>query len=415
MSSSKDSERPDAALSPVVLIEGPSASLRDAALSVLREQVLAGAPRDFNEDRFDFSVSGTEPAAVVAAARTLPMMARARLVLVRGLGEKRAQKFTDGALVEYLEAPLETTCLVLEAASVDKRQRWVKRVAKIGRVIDCTGPSRPADVRRWIEARLAERGARAGSGVAAALFDLVGADLDRLSLELEKLCLYAGEKGQIDADMVDELVGQLRPRALYELTDAIGERRLTNALRVVAELTEQGEAPLVLVGALANHFRRLLRAREVRPLEAGELQKRLGLHPFAAQKIVDQVRRFDGRRLRSCLDAVRRTDEALKGGLPIAPRLRVTAGARQRARSTSERASRGVKPCARRSSCAGRPCSKPCAAVARRSSTGPACRLSPRPRHRAACERRRVRSCGLGYSGYAASATGRDVSWPSDG
>ena len=308
---------------PVVLVEGPEASLRDAAIAELRAQVLAGAPRDFNEDRFDFTVAGTEPAAVVGAARTLPMMARARLVLVRGVGEKRAENFTDEFLVEYLEAPLASTCLVLEAASVDKRQRWVKRVVKIGRVIDCTGPSRPADVRRWIEARLAQRGARAGSGVAAALFDLVGADLDRLSLEVEKLCLYAGERGEIDAETVSELVGQVRPRALYELTDAIGERRLTNALRIVAELSEQGEAPLALVGALANHFRRLMRAREIRPLEPGEVQKRLGLHPFAAQKIVDQARRFDLRRLRSCLDAVRSTDVALKGGVPIAPRLAI--------------------------------------------------------------------------------------------
>jgi len=323
MSSSKDSKSGDAAISPVVLIEGPEASLRDAALAELRASVLADAPRDFNEDRFDFSVAGTDPGSVLAAARTLPMMARARLVLVRGVGEKRAAKFTDEVLVEYLEAPLETTCLVLEAESVDKRQRWVKRVAKIGRVIDCTGPSRPAEVRRWIETRLAPRGVRAGSGVAAALFELVGADLDRLSLEVEKLCLYAGEKGEIDADAVTELVGHLRPHALYELTDAIGERRLTNALRLVGELTEQGEAPLALVGALANHFRRLLRAREIRPLETGEVQKRLGLHPFAAQKVVDQARRFDLRRLRFCLDAVRSTDVALKGGLPIAPRLAI--------------------------------------------------------------------------------------------
>jgi DNA polymerase-3 subunit delta len=177
--------------------------------------------------------------------------------------------------------------------------------------------------RRWIETRLAQRGMRAGSGVAAALFDLVGADLDRLALELEKLCLYAGERGEIDSDAVSELVGHLRPRALYELADAIGERRLASALRLVAELTEQGEPPLVVVGSLANHFRRLLRAREIRPLEAGEVQKRLGLHPFAAEKVVAQVRRFDLRRLRYCLDAVRSTDMALKGGLPIAPRLAI--------------------------------------------------------------------------------------------
>jgi len=317
MSSSRDSE----SFAPVVLIEGPEATLRDAALAELRERVLAGAPRDFNEDRFDLSTSGFDPLAIIAAARTLPVMARARLVLVRGVGEKRAEKFLDGAFLEYLESPLESTCLVLEGESVDKRQRWVKRVAKVGQVIDCTGPGRPGDVRRWIEARMAARGMRAASGVAAALFDLVGPDLDRLALEVEKLALYLGERGELSVDDVAELVGQLRPRAVYELCDAIGERRLANALRMVAELSEQGQPPLALVGALANHFRRLLRARELRPLEAAEVQRRLGVHPFAAQKLVEQARRFDLRRLRACLDAVRRTDLALKGGVPIGPRM----------------------------------------------------------------------------------------------
>jgi DNA polymerase-3 subunit delta len=317
MSSSRSSESEAS----VVLIEGPEATLRDAALAELRESVLAGALREFNEDRFDLSLSGLDPLAIIAAARTLPVMAARRLVLVRGLSEKRAEKFLDGAFLEYLEAPLETTCLVLEAESVDKRQKWVKRVAKIGRVIECTPPNRPADVRRWIEGRMTQRGMRAQSGVASTLFDLVGPDLDRLALEIEKLALYLGDGGTLDADDVAELVGQLRERAVYELCDAIGERRLANALRMVGEMSDQGQPPLMLVGALANHFRRLLRARELRPLEAGAVQRKLGLHPFAAEKLVEQARRFDLRRLRACLEAVRRTDLALKGGVPIGPRM----------------------------------------------------------------------------------------------
>jgi DNA polymerase III subunit delta len=318
MSSSRSSEP---AFAPVVLVVGPEVTLRDAALAELRERVLADAPRDFNEDRFDLGASGFDALAIVAAARTLPVLARARLVLVRGAGEKRAEKFLDGALVDYLESPLETTCLVLEAESVDKRQKWVKRVAKIGQVIECAGPSRPAEVRRWIEARLAQRGMKPASGASSALFDLVGPDLDRLALEIEKLSLYVGERGELTVDDVGELVGQLRARAVYELCDAIGERRLANALRMVAELCDQGQPALALVGALANHFRKLLRARELRPLEASEVQRKLGIHPFAAEKLVEQARRFDLRRLKACLDAVRRTDFALKGGVPIGARL----------------------------------------------------------------------------------------------
>jgi len=295
MSSSRSSEPgAEPGFAPVVLVCGPEATLRDAALAELRERVLAGAPRDFNEDRFDLGASGFDPLAIVAAARTLPVMARARLVLVRGIGEKRAEKFLDGALLEYLESPLATTCLVLEGEEVDKRQKWVKRVAKIGQLVECTGPTRPAEVRRWIEARMRQRGLRPGSGAAAALFDQVGPELDRLALEIEKLALFAGERGELSADDVAELVGQLRARAVYELA---------------------------LVGALANHFRRLLRARELRPLEAAEVQRKLGVHPFAAEKLVEQARRFDLRRLKVCLDAIRRTDFALKGGVPIGPRM----------------------------------------------------------------------------------------------
>jgi DNA polymerase-3 subunit delta len=322
MSSSRSSEPSGGrGFAPVVLVCGPEATLRDAALAELRERVLAGAPRDFNEDRFDLGAPGFDPLAIVAAARTLPVMARARLVLVRGIAERRAEKFLDGALLEYLESPLDTTCLVLEGEEVDKRQKWVKRVAKIGQLHECSGPTRPAEVRRWIEARMGQRGLRPASGAAAALFDHVGPDLDRLALEIEKLALFAGERGELSADDVAELVGQLRARAVYELCDAIGERRLANALRLVAELSDQGQPALALVGALANHFRRLLRARELRPLEAAEVQRKLGVHPFAAEKLVEQARRFDLRRLKACLDAARRTDFALKGGVPIGPRM----------------------------------------------------------------------------------------------
>jgi DNA polymerase III delta subunit len=78
-----------------------------------------------------------------------------------------------------------------------------------------------------------------------------------------------------------------------------------------------------VLGALGNHFRRLMRTCECRPLEPGVVQERLAVHPFMAKKLVEQARRFGLRRLRVCLAAVRRTDEALKGSVPLAPRLAI--------------------------------------------------------------------------------------------
>jgi DNA polymerase-3 subunit delta len=306
-----------------VLVTGDASTLRDAAIAKLREQVIGSGPRDFNEDRFDVSVARTDPAQVISVARTHPVMAPGRLVIVRGVEAKRAARFIEEGLLPYLADLVPTTCLVIVAEKIDKRQKWVKSVAKLGKLVDCTGPKRPNEARQFIEKRLRSLGKKPGPGTSAALLELVGTDLDRLAMECDKLALYLGDRKDAGPDDVAEVTGHLRPTALYELTDAIGSRKLGDALRILGQLTDHGEAPLAVLGALGSHFRRLLRARECRPLEAREVESRLSIHPYAARKLVEQARGFDLRRLRTCLDAVRRTDEALKGGVVLAPRLAI--------------------------------------------------------------------------------------------
>ncbi len=307
-------------LAPVVLVVGEHVTLRDAAVAEWRERVLAGAPADFNLDRFDFTSAGVDPGRIESAARTHPVMAERRLVHVRGLSDRRAARFLEDTLPAYLEDPAPTTCLLLEAAKVDRRHRWVKRVGQIGELVECRGPGKPAEARKWIERALRDQGRRGAGGTAEALLDAVGSDVDLLQREIDKLCLYAGEREEIEPEDVAAVTGQLRPRAVYDLTDQIGARRLAPALETLGHLLDQGEQPLMVLGALASHFRRLIRARECRPLEPKVVQEKLSLHPFAARKIAEQARGYDLRRLRRSLDAVRRTDEALKGAVPITPR-----------------------------------------------------------------------------------------------
>ena len=323
MASSAGSESGGAGFPPVVLVEGGEATLREAALAELRERTLGDGPRDFNEDRFDLAAAGAGTAPILAAARLHPLMSPGRLVCVRGLEDRRAARFLERELLEYLDDPSPTTCLVLETAKADRRLKWVKRAVELGERIDCSGPRRPAEARAWVDERLAAAGLRAERGTSAALVELVGADVDRLALEIEKLSLYAAGAEKVGAEDVSAITGPLRELALYELTDQIGGRRLADALQTLGRLLDQGVAPLALLGALANHFRRLVRARECRPLQASVVQERLGLHPFAAKKLAEQAKRSSPRRLRQCLAAVRRTDEALKGAVPLEARLAV--------------------------------------------------------------------------------------------
>ncbi|NRA01835.1 MAG: DNA polymerase III subunit delta [Myxococcales bacterium] len=320
MSSSRASKTSEA-FPPVLLLVGGGGVLRDAAIAELRTRVIGDGAGDFNEDRFDLSAPGSDPGDVLAAAGTLPVMAPGRLVLARGCDDRRAKKFREALLPAYLEDPLRSTCLVLIAEKVDRRNKWVKQIGKLGEVRVLEGPTRPADLRRWIEERVQARGKRPGRGMAAALLDLVGTDVSQLTNEIEKAALYVGERDEIGPEDVARVAGQLRARSVFELTDAIGARRLGPALGTLAQLRAQGEAPLAVLGALAGHFRRLARARECQPLEPGEVQRRLGVHPYAARKLAEQARRFEPQTLRRCLAAVQHADSALKGGVSLPPHL----------------------------------------------------------------------------------------------
>ena len=201
MSSSRGSEK-GAAVPPVVLLVGKVGRLRDAAVAEIRTRVLADATPEFNEDRFDLASRGVDPVRIMAAARTLPVLAKHRLVIVRGLSDRRAVHFIERELLAYLEDPVPSTCLLLVAEKVDRRLQWVKQVTRVGELLACSGPGRPAEIRAWIEARLRERGKRPSGGVAATLLELVGGDLDSLASEVDKVSLYVGERPDVSSDDV---------------------------------------------------------------------------------------------------------------------------------------------------------------------------------------------------------------------
>jgi DNA polymerase-3 subunit delta len=135
-------------LRPVYLVAGEEHRLVTDVLAALRTAALAGAVVGLNDDLF---VAGeVDVERVLGAARTLPMMAQRRLVVVRSLerwepreGGKSKDEPLD-RIADYLKEPSPTTVVVLVASKLDKRRRLVSAAHKEGcssRAIPCPEPS----------------------------------------------------------------------------------------------------------------------------------------------------------------------------------------------------------------------------------------------------------------------------------
>lgn len=299
---------------PAYLLAGSEPLLRDDALAALRRVVLAAGPADFNADRLDGE--DASPGRLADALRTLPVMADRRLVWLRepagGRGGWKALVEALPALVRG-QAPDARSVLVVTAGPVDRRLAWVKAFGvEPAALIECEPPKQARDLLAFVRREAKRIGAKIESEAAETLVERVGPQLLRLRSEIEKAALLAGAGQSITRAHVGVGVADLAEEPIWDLTDAIGEGRSADAVRVLANLLAAGAAPPVVLGALASQLRKLLRART-----GGKLAG----HPFAVRKLESHARRFPAARLLAGLHAIHETDEALKGQGALAPDL----------------------------------------------------------------------------------------------
>lgn len=306
-------------LLPFYLVIGEEHLLRDRVLQELRAASLGSGVAAFNEDRFIAGEADVDK--VLAAARTVPMMAPRRFVLVRsaerwdaGDGDERREAPLD-RLAAYAADPVPSTCLVVAALKVDGRRKLVTSAKKQGFLVSCE----PLDARAlpiWILEQATQRGHPMDREVAELLAEIAGPDLSTLNDALERLSLFVGPNAPIGEDAVGECVARVRTADTWALVDAVGAKDLARALRLLAEVYDPRDRGLPLLGAVAWSVRQIARyaaatqegaSSEDAAREAGVFQ------PYRARELAAKARTFRPRELERWLLVLAEADLALKG------------------------------------------------------------------------------------------------------
>jgi DNA polymerase III subunit delta len=292
------------------LLAGEETLLRDDALAALRRAVIGGADPAFALDRFDGAVA---PGELVDALAMLPVLAPRRMVVLADPEARRgsARALLDAA-ADWVEAADDEggSVLVVTAGRPDRRARWVKAFGDA--VVACDAPKAAREIAEFVRAEAARQEVALEKGVAEALAERVGPQLQLLRMEIGKLALLAGPGAAVSRAHVGVGTALSAEEPIWDLTDAIGEGRSADALHVLARLLGAGEAAPVLLGALVSHFRRLLRVAS-----GGDVAG----PPFVKKKLASQARRYGVARLRAALGALHETDLALKGAGALRPEL----------------------------------------------------------------------------------------------
>ncbi|MBX3228866.1 MAG: DNA polymerase III subunit delta [Labilithrix sp.] len=318
-------------LLPVWLLTGEERLLRDQALAAIAKAALAGGLAELNLDKYTAGETSIDK--VLAATKTVPMMAKRRVVIVRGLERWDNANASAGddegkadikalppldRLAEYAKAPIDTTCLVLVAEKLDGRRKLVTLAKKSGFQVDCaTVESR--QLPGWIAARADQKGHAIDRDVCELIAQIAGPDLSYLDDVLERLSLYVGrnESGgnPITEDAVATCVTRVRLADTWKLVDAASTKDLGKVLALFADVYDPRDRGLPLVGAIAWSLRQLLKLdsalREGASID--EAARRAGIYPaFRARDHAKKLKAFRPRELERWIVVVQETDVALK-------------------------------------------------------------------------------------------------------
>src|SRR5215831_14742050 len=183
------------------------------------------------------------------ALQTLPFFGSGKVVWLQNcnfLGDERTastQAVTEAlaVLTEVLkEFQWDNVRLLISAGKVDKRKVFYKALDKLGTVESFAGWS--IDDRDWADQ--AELWARKAFGARqkniseealAELISRVGPNVRQLDNEIEKVSLYAGERGEIEFEDVAAICTRNKSARAFALGDALGDRDLPRLLRRLDE------------------------------------------------------------------------------------------------------------------------------------------------------------------------------------
>ncbi len=165
----------------------------------------------------------------------------------------------------------------------------------------------------WVEQEAARHRATIERDAALYLIDACGDDLWRLSHDIEKCASY---NAAITKERVQLLVSLPVEGRIFDALAALAEGNTKKAATHFFALLKEGEDWAKMFGAAVFHFRSMVQVRSL--LDRGwgkeQMQKELGIHPFALQKAIGYARGASMDALITTYRMIGRADQALKTG-----------------------------------------------------------------------------------------------------
>jgi len=265
--------------------------------------------RSFNLDFIQARETKAEE--IINLCATLPFGSKKRMVIVYEV--QRLPSKEKDELLKYLPHIPESSCLVLFSNKVDRRLKFYQGLKKVATEIEFS-PLSDKEVSDWIKERVKKYKKKIEPEGIELLQEGVGNNLYELANELEKLAIYVREEELIDLKDIETVVGYTKTENIYQLNQAIGEKNLSQALKILKDLSLSRGKETSIIFKLGEHLLRLYQITASPDKNIYNLSHLLGIYPGSVTEYQSQAKNFSPKQLEKGLSLLYQADSDLKSG-----------------------------------------------------------------------------------------------------
>jgi len=246
---------------PVILIYGPESGLVSERAVQLAKASGVALDDPFSTIRLDAGEIDADPVRLGDEARTLSLFGGKRLIWLRGAG---AQKGVIEAVKWLLTDPPQQAIVLIEAGDLKKNAglRTAIEAADCAMALPCySDDGRATDM--LITQILDEFDLHISREARQILREHLGENRLASRAELEKLCLYAMDKGEVSVEDVMASVSNVSVNSQDQIIDALMIGDVSHFSERFDRYCETGQPLFLLVSAAQRQFQQLLQLRDV--------------------------------------------------------------------------------------------------------------------------------------------------------
>ncbi len=277
---------------PVYLFFGNENYLKENILNKFRDKLIDSNYRELNYKVF---YGGRALIAeIINEIETIPFISKYKLAVIKEA--EKISKEDEKRLIDYLNhlnlKNIFSTLIIAYKENIPDKE-LVKAVKRVGIVVNFNIPDK-SKITTWIRSKFQQSNKQIAPEALFYLQYMIGSDLRRLFIEIEKVDIYTKDKKVIEKEDIMMAIGGSESINIFNVLDSIGKKDEKNAIDGLVKLNKSNLHYLSIFAMIYRQIRLILQTKLslVNGADFNQIKKELRLPSFVIEKIIKQSKTY---------------------------------------------------------------------------------------------------------------------------